>query len=124
MSSSTYAGTNPDPASPGYAPETAGPFGIVPYFYTSPLFSHVDHARAAGFKVLARTVGLASQVSLGQVPNPAVDAFDVLDVLGPRERYDIPRVLERHVADTVTHPLSAGTAQSIDGRSTRTDEFS
>jgi hypothetical protein len=60
-------------------------------------------------------------VSLGQVPNPAVDAFDVLDVMPPKERYDIARVLERHVADTVTHPLSLGTAQHIEGRSTRTD---
>jgi len=116
--SRTYAGTDPPSGA------NVGPFGIVPYFYDTPLPLSVDGARAAGAAILARAVGLASQVSLGQVPNPAVDAFDVLDVLPAKERYDIPRVLERHIADTVTHPLVVGQAQTIDGRSTRADDYS
>lgn len=116
--SPTYAG--PDPRLPGNVP---GPFGVVPYFYDTPLPLTDVGAYAAGRTILARVTGLASQVSLGQVPNPAVDAFDVLDVLPPRQRYDIPRVLERHVADTVTHPLTVGPAQTIEGRSTRTDPW-
>ena len=103
---------------------SAGPFGMVPYFHDTPLPLTAAGAKAAGRTILARTTGLASQVSLGQVPNPAVDAFDVLDVMPPKERYDIPRVLERHVVDTVTHPLALGTAQQIEGRSTRTDPYS
>ncbi len=114
----TYAGTNPPLAA------NVGPFGIVPYFYDTPLPLDVDAARTAGLTILSRTMGLASQVSLGQVPNPAVDAFDVIDVLPPKERYDIDRVLERHIADTVTHPLTVTSEQSIEGRSTRTDELS
>jgi hypothetical protein len=117
-----------DPASPTYAgthpvdhPETAGPFGIVTFFHDTPLPLGNDGAFRTGLAILAREVGLASQVSLGQVPNPAVDAFDVLDVMPPKERYDIARVLERHVADTVTHPLTVGNEQQIDGRSTRTE---
>jgi hypothetical protein len=120
-----------DPASPTYAgpdpknhPELAGPFGVVPYYFDTPIARTVGEGQLAGLAVLAKTVGLASQVSLTQVPNPAVDAFDVIDVLPPRERYDIARVLERHVVDTVTHPLvTDGTAQQIDGRSTRTDPY-
>lgn len=118
--SPTYAGTDPK-----NHPETAGPFGIVPYYFDTPIAANSAQARAAGLTVLARTTGLASQVSLSQVPNPAVDAFDVIDVLPPRERYDIARVLERHVVDTVTHPLviDDNSPQTIDGRSTRTDPY-
>ena len=120
--SRTYAGTAPQFGT------DAGPFGIVPYFHDTPLPLTIDGARAAGAAILARTVGLASQASMGQVPNPAVDAFDVLDVLPPEERYDIDRVLERHIADNVTHPLKTdgdpAPAQNIDGRSTRADEYS
>jgi hypothetical protein len=116
--SPTYAGTDPLTA-----PETAGPFGISTYFYDTPTLATVAQARTAGLTILARMSGLASQVSLGAVPNPAVDAFDAIDVMPPRERYDLPRVIERHFADTVTHPLTVGQAQQIDGRSTRTEEI-
>lgn len=116
--SPTYAGI--DPFSPGNEP---GPFGIVPYYFDTPILQSDLSARTAGHSILARVAGLASQVSLASVPNPAIDAFDILDVLGPRQRYDIPRVLERHVVDTVTHPLTIGPAQQIDARSTRTDDF-
>lgn len=119
-----------DPTSPTYAgvdpvssPDTAGPFGIVPYFYSTPLPLDQNAARRAGWTILARVSGLASQVSLGQVPNPAVDSGDVIDVLPPRERYDQPRVLERHVVDTVTHPLTVDGEQHIDARSTRIEEL-
>jgi hypothetical protein len=114
--SPTYAGTDPPSAA------NVGPFGIVPYFYDTPLPLDAYGARNAGLTILSRVAGLASQVSLGKVPNPAMDAFDVIDVLPPKERYDIPRVLERHICDEITHPLGTG-AQTIDGRSTRTDEF-
>lgn len=151
-----------DPASPTYAGTNpmygvgVGPFGVVVDYFDSPILSSADEALAAGRTILARSTGLASQVSLGQVPNPAVDAFDVLDVLPPGRKvsgvgylsggfgrdpfgsspfgvgsgsgrpqvtYSSTRVIERHVADTVTHPLAVGgnTFQSIEGRSTRTD---
>lgn len=116
--SPTYAGPNPL----AYPASGAGPFGIVTRYYDTPVLSDVGSARAAGMSILARVSGLASQVSLSQVQNPAVDAFDVIDVLPLRERYDIPRVLERHVVDQVTHPLLFG-AQRIEGRSTRVEEI-
>jgi len=121
--SPTFAGPGTGAGTTLPAASLAGPFGQVPYFFDTPIHTSASSAIAAGRSILRRTAGLASQVSLGQVPNPAVDAFDVLDIMPPKERYDIARVLERHVADTVTHPLSLGTAQHIEGRSTRTDDF-
>jgi hypothetical protein len=114
--SPTYAGTDPL-----NAPGTAGPFGIVPGYFDTPLNHTEVSARDAGRTILARVMGLTSSVSLGQVPNPAVDAGDVLEVVPPRERYDIPRVSELHMADNVAHPLTVGDATSIQGRSTRAD---
>jgi hypothetical protein len=112
--SPTYAGTDPRTA-----PETAGPFGIVTDYLDTPNLDTVDEATSAALARLARGQGLASQVSLGQVPNPAVDAFDSIDVMPPPETFNTSRVLERHVIDTVTHPLTLGADQHIEGRSVR-----
>lgn len=147
--SPTYAGTDPV-GNPG----SAGPFGIVVAYLDSPNLASAAEAQAAGLSYLARGAGLVSQVSLGQVPNPAVDAFDTIDVIPPGRITSITgyyggtggfgvspfgvspfggvdgvpilgftptRVVERHVVDTVTHPLTLGTAQQIDGRQTRAD---
>jgi hypothetical protein len=152
-----------DPTSPTYAgpdpiahPELAGPFGVSTYHASNPLPLSANSARATALTILAKTVGLASQVSLSAVPNPAIDAFDVLDVLPPgRSSVTVPGspeiypgedvfpgdsltlgrpaqtfqtgsapVMERHVADTVTHPLDVTAPVQIDGRSTRTDPYS
>lgn len=120
--SPTYAG----PGSWGPTPPaatSAGPFGQAPYFYSDPNLSDATSALAAGAAILSRTVGSASAVNLTSVPNPAVDAFDAIDVLPPRERADVIRSLERHIADTVTHPLDVSQPQQIQGRSTRTDAY-
>lgn len=117
-SSPTYAG--PDPLN---HPELAGPFGVSVEHFSTPLEMTNGEAEVTGLTILARVCGLASQASMGQVPNPALDAFDVLDLLPPREEAAVPRTLERHVADTVTHPLEVegdpAPAQQIEGRSTR-----
>ena len=115
--SPTYAGTDPI-GNPG----SAGPFGIVPYFLTSPLFQNGGQADAAARTALYRTIGRASQVSVTQFPNRALDALDVIDVLLPAERYDQEQPVERHIIDKIVHPLLNG-PQSIDTRSTREDEF-
>jgi hypothetical protein len=121
INSPTYAGTDPlnDPGS-------AGPFGIVPMFYSSPIVGSVSEALTAGTAILAQTVGLASSVSLSAVPNPQVDAWDVIDVLPPAQQWAPDRVFERHVVDTVVHPLAFGDSASpmtITGRSTRSDPY-
>jgi hypothetical protein len=118
--SPTYAGTDPL-----NHPELAGPFGVVPYVYDTPLTMTSTDAYATALSILSQTTGLASQVSLSATINPAIDAGDVIDVLAPRERYDIPIAVERHLIETVTHPLviDASAQQHIEGRSTRTDAF-
>jgi hypothetical protein len=119
-----------NPASPTYAgpdplnhPELAGPFGVVVDYFDTPLPLGDAGAVVAGRTRLSRLSGLASQASMGSLPNPALDAFQVLGVLPPKERADLEQTLELHVADTVTHPLDVGTAQHIDGRSTRSDDI-
>lgn len=120
-----------DPQSPTNAgpdpigrPEAAGPFGVVPYFYESPLITSASQAYAAALTILATTTGVASSVNLGQLPNPAVDALDIIDAVPKKERYDIPRAVERHIVDRVSHPFAQGDEQQMSGRSTRTDDYS
>jgi len=120
--SQTYvAGGTWGPTPPTVSPSSS--FGLVPYYFDTPLTMSAAGAIQAGAAVLYKTTGLASQVSVTAVHNPAIDAFDAIDVLAPRQRYDIPRAVERHVVDTVTHPLDVTRPQQIDGRSTRTDSY-
>lgn len=79
--SATYAG--PDPLN---SPELAGPFGVVPYFYTSPLLTTAVQAEEAAYTILHRVTGRASQVGLSALPMHALDSLDVIDVLLPSER--------------------------------------
>jgi hypothetical protein len=125
--SATYAG--PDPVN---FPEQAGPFGVVPHFFDTPLPLEDGSARQTAMTILARVAGLASQVSLSSAHNPAIDAAQVIDVLPPGwvtvETDGVvsrrsTRTVERHIVETVTHPLDVRQAQRIDARSTRTDEF-
>jgi hypothetical protein len=125
--SPTYAG--PDPVN---SPEQAGPFGISAVHVSSPNLETPAQAADFGGAELARRTGLHSQVSLEDVPNPAIDAFDVIDVLPPGQvavgatelpdgsfevQYQATRDVERHIVDTVSHPLTRGPLQRIEGRS-------
>jgi len=116
----TYAGTDPI----GH-PELAGPFGVSAYVFNTPLEMSAGQALETANSILGQTTGMASQVSLSSTINPAIDAGDVIDVLSPRERADIPIAVERHLVETVTHPLviEASSVQHIEGRSTRVDAF-
>jgi hypothetical protein len=120
-SSPTYAG--PDPLG---SPGLAGPFGVSTYFYDTPLDMGQPGALQTAATILAKTVALNAQVSVSMAPNFSVDAGQVLDILGPRERYDLPRPYERHIADTVTHQLVPDASSGglhIDGRATRSDSY-
>lgn len=100
-----------------------GPFGVVPYFYTSPLLNDSGQAETAARTILARVTGMAAQLGLTAVRNHALDSLDAIDVLLPPERYDQEQPLERHLIDRVTHPLYLKTPQQMATRSTREDEF-
>lgn len=114
--SPTYAG--PDPIT---SPGLAGPFGVRMFTYSSPLVADATAALAAGRVLLEQASGLAAQLSLQAAPNPALDDGDTIQVVLPRERYDVPRPVERHVVRRLTVPLTPGAAQSIDTRSTVAD---
>jgi hypothetical protein len=114
--SPTYAGTNP------LTGADAGPFGIVPRFYSSPFLMDMGQAQAAGQAILARATGLNATLGLSAVRNHTLDTLDVIDVLLPQERYDLPRPVEHHLIDRIVHPLTPEGVQQIDTRSTRTDD--
>ncbi len=109
-----------DPSSPT---RVDGPFGRVPHFYASPVFRTPLSMRFAGKKILARLTGLAAQVNLENVVNPALDAGDVIDVLLPASAAtNGKRRVERHLIDSLTVPLSVSGTQRIETRSTRPDD--
>ena len=104
--SPTYAG----PGGPGGLgsvplPSTAGPFGQVPMFYSSPLIRSTSQATAVGQTLLAKVSGLNAQVNATSVPNVALDDGDTVEFTFPRERRDLARASERHIVDTLTVPL-------------------
>lgn len=119
-----------DPTSPTYAgpdpvnnPGAAGPFRVRPYFWSSPLLTDATQAAAAARTLLERVRGLAAQLDLTAVPHPGLEDGDVLSVVLPKERADIGRPVETHLADVITIPLnpSRGGTQRIQTRSTRPD---
>lgn len=100
--SATYAG--PDPIG---RPDLAGPFGVNVYNYSTSIPLDVSGAASTAGSILAKTVGLASQVSLTSVPNPGIDAFDVIDVLPPVRT--VPSVTQ-NVVTTVSGGALVGAA--------------
>lgn len=86
------------PSSPTYV---HGPFGPVPRFYSSPLISTEEQAFKAAAALLGNSLGMAFDVGLTAVCNPAVRPWDCV-----RVTYDSGD-REVHVMDTATVPLLA-----------------
>lgn len=93
-----------DPSSPTY---WEGPFGKKPYVYTSPLITTVTQARDAATSLLAKVRGMSRQVSVELIPNPALEAGDVIHVIFP------DGTVERHLIKSIGLPLDPGSAMSI-----------
>jgi hypothetical protein len=79
-----------------------GPFGQVPRFFSSSFLLTPEQCVEAATAMLARTLGLPYTISFEQVPNPALEPLDVVDV-----RYSDSVGTERHVLDKLTIPLVA-----------------
>jgi hypothetical protein len=105
-----YIVINDDPWSPTV---WGGPFGKVPRVYSSPQITTADQAKRAGKALLARSAGAARSLSLSAVPNPALDAGDVIAVQFPNG------VVEHHMVDRLTIPLGASDAMPVTTRSTK-----
>ena len=113
--SATYAG--PDPIN---RPELAGPFGVRPMFYSSPLLNDQGQALNTGQTILNRVRGLNKQLTLTSISNPALDDGDTIQVVLPAERHDLSQPVELHLVDTLTIPLNPSkTAMTIGTRSTQ-----
>lgn len=97
-----------NPNSPTYI---AGDFGIVPEYYTSQFLTTEDQCRAAAASMLLTATGLPYSVSLGSVPNPALEPSDVIAV-----SYNGHDPTEVHICDKISYPLDVSTPMNIDTR--------
>lgn len=101
-----------DPTSRTYV---GGPFGRVPYFYSSPLFRNTGQALAAAKAKLLQLKAVNAQFSLDAVVNPALDKGDVITVLTPTG------ITELHMIDSLSIPLEVAGTQSIATKSSWPD---
>ncbi|GHG97554.1 DUF5047 domain-containing protein [Amycolatopsis roodepoortensis] len=95
-----------DPDSPTFVD---GDFGAIATFYSSSFMTTVAQCEAAAAAKLAKVTGLPYQVSLGTIPNPALDGWDVVTV-------SYPGGSEVHVIDRITYGLAPEDSMGIDTR--------
>lgn len=99
-----------DPNSPTYY---LSGFGLVPYFYSSPLLTTAAQCTVAAQTMLAKVKGRVEQFSWPAVSNPALEPLDIVTVnLGTR--------LSRLVLDKVTVPITAAEPMTCIARETST----
>jgi hypothetical protein len=101
-----------DPTSRTYV---NGPFGRVPYRYTSPAMTTSAQATVAAKALLNKVKAVNAQLNVEAVVNPGLDRGDVITVVTP------DGTTELHLIDSVTIPLDVGGTQQITTRSSRPD---
>jgi hypothetical protein len=99
-----------DPTSRTYV---GGPFGRVPYRYTTAALTTSAQALKAATALLNVVKGINAQINVEAIVNPALDRGDVITVLTP------DGTTERHLVDALTIPLAVGGTQQITTRSSR-----
>jgi hypothetical protein len=97
-----------DPVSPTL---WGGPFGRVPRFFSSSFMTTVAQCVAAATTMLRSSRGLPYVVSLGLVPNPALEGWDVV-----RVTYSYADQPETHIIDKIAYSMSVQGAMGIDTR--------
>lgn len=88
-----------------------GPFGKVPRFFSSSFLQTVDQCLSAARSLLVQVTGVPYTVSLGSVPNPALEGYDIV-----RVQYSNKSAGETHILDKITYPLSVDATMNIDTR--------
>jgi len=78
-----------------------GPMGRVPMFYSSPLLTTQAEVDSAAQTMLARVKRPIEQVSFMLLPNPAHEAFDVVEFV------DVDGRARRYMFDVVSVPLDS-----------------
>lgn len=96
-----------DPSSPTMY---GGAFGKVPRFFQSSFLTTTAQCTSAAQKILNSTHGLPYSVTLGMVPNPALEAWDVVTVTYA------DGAVEVHVIDQITYSMSVDDEMSIQTR--------
>lgn len=99
-----------DPTSRTYV---GGPFGRVPYRYTSPAMTTSAQALLAAKALLNRVKAVNAQLNVEAIVHPGLDRGDVITVLTP------DGVTEQHLIDSLTIPLTVSGTQQITTRSSR-----
>ena len=101
-----------DPTSRTYV---GGPFGRVPYFWSSPAVTTTAAAMEAATTILHRVKATNAQLNVDAVVHPGLDRGDVISVV------TADGSTELHLVDSLTIPLTVDGAQSITTRSSRPD---
>lgn len=99
-----------NPASPTY---WNGAFGHVPKFFSSSFLTSIDQCDSAAASLLAGLTGVPYVVSLGTVPNPALEGWDVIVIT-----YADSQPSEVHIIDTITYPLTVEEEMALSTRKT------
>lgn len=103
-----------NPASPTYY---YGPFGKRPRFYRSQFITTTAQAQETADAFLLRELGGSEQVTFTAIPNAALDAGDVVQVV--RERIGVDTVA---VVDELTIPLAVDALMNVTTRARRSSE--
>jgi hypothetical protein len=90
-----------------------GPYGAVVRHYSNALIAGTNQALAAGDARLARTIGITRTREVDVVPNPALEAGDLLSITTDEG-------VEQHIADQFNVPLGVADVMTISTRSTGT----
>jgi hypothetical protein len=92
-------------------------FGVRPYQLTSSALADPQQARVAGTARLGLVSGQRSQLTLTSVVHPGLEYGDTISVQLPPDPVTGVRVLEAHLIESVTIPLTVSGAQAITTRS-------
>jgi Domain of unknown function (DUF5047) len=90
-----------------------GPYGTVVRHYSNALITTTDQAQVAGRARLARSIGATRTRQVDTVPNPALEAGDLMTV-------STAAGVERHIADSFGVPLAVTDVMTTQTRSTGT----
>jgi hypothetical protein len=96
-----------NPNSPTYR---YGPFGQVPYFYSSSLMTTADQCEAAAQKLLAGLLGRVEQLTIRSVVHPGLQPLDAISVQQADGSY------KTYVVDAVTIPLDVSGTMTVTTR--------
>jgi hypothetical protein len=104
-----------NPASPTY---WYGPFGQVPQFYSSSFLQTTAQCQQAAQSQMLLSAGISYELDFGFVPNPALVAYDPVQVI-----YLGGNAVENHILKQMVIGLAAGDAMTAQTRQLVSGQF-